>query len=360
MSRRAVVAALVLGLAAATLTAAAAGPSAAPSPTPTLRELVGQLMLVRMRGREPSQSFLARIRRGEIGGVVLFGDNFGADGPGGLVRALQQAAAGAHRPPLLIAIDQEGGIVKRLPGAPSLAPPQMRTAATAEAQGLATARNLKRFGIDVDLAPVLDVGRGGFITPRTFGDRPAEVAVRGVAFADGLARGHVAAAAKHFPGLGYATLNTDTSVEPVRATRARLLADLKPFRAAVEAGIPMVMVASAEYPALAPGLPAVCSAAVVRDLLRRSLGFDGVVVTDALKTPSINHFFSTPEAARRALAAGADLILAAGPTPTLADTDAVSTSTYRALVDAAASGRLSPTTIRAAYQRVIALKKQLG
>jgi beta-N-acetylhexosaminidase len=326
---------------------------------PSLREMVGQLMVVRMNGREPSTAFLSRIRRGEIGGVVLYNDNFGSPGPAHLIEILQETARKAGRPPLLIAVDQEGGIVKRLPGPPSLAPPNMRTAAIAKAQGTATARNLRRFGINTDLAPVLDVGRGGFITSRTFGSTPAEVAARGPAFAAGLAAGRVLATGKHFPGLGYAALNTDTSVETVRATRAQLVADLAPFRAAIAARIPIVMVSSAVYSSLAPNLPAVCSPAIVQGLLRRDLGFHGVVVSDALKTPAVNHFFSTPEAARRAVAAGVDMVLATGGTGNHADTDGVSVLTYDTLLAAARSGRLKQATIRAAYARVLALKSQV-
>jgi beta-N-acetylhexosaminidase len=334
--------------------------SSAEPATPGVRDAIGQLMLVRMHGRTPSPSFLARIRRGEIGGVVLFTDNYGARGPAGLIASLQRAARRGGRPPLLIAIDQEGGFVKRLAGPPSLAPPQMRSATIARAQGFATARSLRRFGINLDLAPVLDVGRGGFIAPRTFGSTPAQAAARGAAFARGLAQGGIAASGKHFPGLGYATLSTDVSAETIRATRAQLLADLAPFRAAISAGIGTVMVSTAVYPALAPGVPAADSSAIVSGLLRKRLGFRGVVISDALDTPAVHRSFSTPEAARRAVAAGVDLVLAAGDTGDYADTDGVSTSTYDALVEAVRSGRLAEGPVQAAYSRVLALKARLA
>jgi beta-N-acetylhexosaminidase len=351
----------IVSLVVATFVVCLAAPSSAEpeQATPALRQEIGQLMLVRMRGRTPSASFLARIRRGEIGGVVLFADNYGPDGPARLSATLQRAARQGGQPPLLIAVDQEGGLVKRLPGAPSLAPPQMGTRTIAEAQGLATARNLGRAGVNLDLAPVLDVGRGGFITPRTFGSTPAQVAARGPAFALGLAKGGVAASAKHFPGLGYATLNTDDSPTTVRATRAQLVADLAPFRTAIQAGIGTVMVSTAVYASLAPGVPAADSRAIVSGLLRKRLGFRGVIVTDALQTPGVNHYFSTAEAARRAVAAGVDVVLAAGGTSDYAATDGVSLSTYDALVQAVQSGRLSEETVRSAYARVLALKARI-
>ena len=235
----------------------------------------------------------------------------------------------------------------------------MRGATIAEVQGFATARNLRQYGVNLDLAPVLDVGRGGFITPRSFGSTPAQVAVRGPAFALGLARGRVTASAKHFPGLGYATLSTDASAATVGATQAQLLEDLTPFRAAIGAGIGTVMVSTAVYPSLATRVPAADSSVIVTGLLRKRLGFRDVIISDALKTPAVNRYFSTAEAARRAVAAGVDLVLAAGVTGDYADTDGASISTYDALVEAVRTGRLTQATVQSAYARVLALKAQI-
>ena len=262
-------------LAVLALGAAACGGSAGPAPSRGGRasaasipvaKVVGQTILVRMPGRRPTATFLARIRAGQIGGVVLFSENFGPAGPAALDAELQAAARAGGNPPLLIAIDQEGGIVKRLPGAPTLAPGEMSTPAVAAAQGQATAKNLSRFGISMDLAPVLDVGHGGFITPRTFGSTPQVVATRGTAFARGLAAGRVAATAKHFPGLGYARVSTDASSVVVGASRSALLADLLPFRTAIRSGVPLVMVSTAAYPALGATEPAALSATIVKRL----------------------------------------------------------------------------------------------
>jgi beta-N-acetylhexosaminidase len=319
--------------------------------------MVGQLMLVRMQGKTPSASFLTRIRSGEIGGVVLFAGNYGAAGPAALVTRLQQAAASGGQPRLLIAIDQEGGVVRRLPGAPSLAPPQMRTAAIARAEGLATALNLRRYAINVDLAPVLDVGRGGFITVRTFGRTPLQVATRGTAFARGLAAGGVLATGKHFPGLGYAGSNTDNAATVVRASLPQLDADLLPYRTAIAAGLKVVMVSTAVYPALGAQVPAACSPLVVTRLLRRELGFRGVVITDDLKSAGVNEYVSTPQAAVKAVDAGVDMVLAAGVTGRFADR--TSEAAYRAILQAADRGRLSRTKIAQAYGRVLTLKRGL-
>jgi len=325
---------------------------------PTVERMAGQLVLARMQGQIPSASFLQRIRAGQIGGVVLFDTNFGAAGPASLAAMLQAAARAGQQPPLLIAVDQEGGVVKRLPGAPSLAPPQMRTAQLAESQGQATARYLLSNGINTDLAPVLDVGHGGFITPRTFGSTPGTVATRGAAFADGLARGRVLGTAKHFPGLGYATLNTDQTVAKVTASVRQLKIDWAPFTAAIQDGIPLVMMSTAVYPALGSSLPAALSPGIVNDL--RRLGFTGAIVTDALQTPGVNGFMSTSRAAVRAVQAGGDLVLAAGGTDSYSDTDGASIGAYNALAAAARSGTLKPQTLRSAYASVLAVKKALG
>ncbi len=265
---------------------AAAGVHGARADSPTVSQMAGQLLLVRMHGETPSAAFLQRVSRGQIGGVVLFTDNFGPDGPKALIGRLQAAAKAGGQPPLLIAVDQEGGTVKRLPGAPSLAPREMLAPKTAEAQGEATARTLKSVGVNVDLAPVLDVGRGGFITPRSFGLRPATVAARGAAFAAGLAQGGILPTAKHFPGLGYAKLTTDAGATTVSASAAQLKADWLPFTRAIAGGIPLVMMSTAIYPALGSKSPAALSPKVVADL--RGLGFTGAIVTDALDTPAVN------------------------------------------------------------------------
>jgi beta-N-acetylhexosaminidase len=330
----------VILLAAVLLPAAQAGTG------PSIREMVGQLLVVRMHGTTPSADFLARIEHGEIGGVVLYSDNFRSD-PGPLIRKLQSAARAGHQPKLIVAIDQEGGIVKRLPGAPTLAAPEMTSASTAEAQGLATARNLRSFGINVDFAPVLDVNHGGFIAPRSFGKTPALVATRGAAFARGLAAGGIAGTAKHFPGLGYAKLNTDNAVATVSASAARLRADWAPYRSA---HVPLVMLSTAVYPALGVRVPAATSSKVIASL--RQLGFTGTIVTDALQTPAVSRFYSTAGAAVRAIGAGADLVLVVGAK----NSPDKSPATYAQLVSAAVYRRID---VRDAYAHVLQLKATL-
>jgi beta-N-acetylhexosaminidase len=323
-----------------------------------LARLVGQTVMVAIDGTSADADLLARVRRGEVGGVILFGNNITSlAGLRSLIATLQAAAKAGGNPPLLVATDQEGGIVKRLPdGPPTLSASELGargSAAFAAAQGKATGRYLGALGIDVDLAPVLDVPdrATSFLGSRTFAGAPGTVAKVGVAFADGVQAARVAATAKHFPGLGTARANTDLQPVTVASTRADLMRRIEPFRAAVDAGTKLVMVSNAAYPALDPsGLPACLSPAIVNGLLRGRLGFGGVVITDAISAPGPAHY---PDAPTRALAAGVDIVL-------FAVGEDGSSAGYRALVTAAERGELRRATLQRAYDRVLALKRWLG
>jgi len=326
---------------------------------PSVQALVGQRILARMEGSRPSRAFLARISRGQIGGVILFGNNIPPQGPKALVETLQQAARRGGQPPLLIATDQEGGVVRRFAGPPTVAPDRMGSTAVARGQGLATGRYLRALGINVNLAPVLDVPSvpGAFIASRTFSTSPSVVAARGVAFAQGLAGGGIVATAKHFPGLGGAVTNTDTGRSVVGLSKAALLRDLAPFRAAVKTRVPMVMVSTAVYPALGSRQPAALSPSIVDGLLRRTLGFQGVVISDDVATAGVTTTVPLSQAIVAAAGAGVDLVYAAGPTGR--GSEAVSANAYTALLAAARAGRVDRTALLQSYRRIIALKQRL-
>jgi beta-N-acetylhexosaminidase len=279
------------------------------------RRLVGQMLIVRMEATA-TDGMRRALRAGEIGGVVLFPP--AGTGQGELrheIHALRDAAAGAGAPAPLVMVDQEGGEVKRLPALPPDRRPA-RIAAGGEAfafeEGRATGVALSALGIDVDLAPVLDVPAtpDAFIASRAFGDEPAVVARTGAAFGDGLAAAGVAATAKHFPGLGLATVNTDLAPSSIDATRRQLEPGIEPFRAAIAANFGLVMVANATYPAYDGERIASLSPRVIDGLLRRRLGFDGVVITDDLGAGAlVDAGIDEGEAAVGAARAGADLLL---------------------------------------------------
>jgi beta-N-acetylhexosaminidase len=299
----------------------AAAPEASKPPTCTRkisssdRRLAAGSLMVRMED-SATDELVALAKHGELGGVILFPST--GVSPSVLadqVDRLRHAARKAGYPEPLVAIDQEGGEVKRLPDEPpDLAPSQMGRsggASSARAQGLVTGNALARIGIDVDLAPVLDLGQSGsFVASRTFGDDPKQVAALGGAFADGLEEGHVAATAKHFPGLGSASANSDLGPSLVDASKDDLEADLEPFEAAIDASIPLIMVSNATYSAYDPDRPASVSPRVIGGLLRDSLGYSGVVITDDLDAGAVTAAGLDQSAAAVAAAkAGADLLL---------------------------------------------------
>ena len=210
------------------------------------------------------------------------------------------------RAPLLLMVDQEGGPVKRLPGAPRRSPPEIAATgdpATALDEGKATAATLREAGMNVDLAPVLDVPRpGGALAAegRGFGASPAQVAVVRDALRARPARGGVAATAKHFPGFGAAEVNTDAAAVRIDVPASELRRiDQAPFRWAIDAGVDLVMLSSAVYPALDPR-PAVLSRRIATGELRDRLGFRGVSISDDLQTPAFGAWGGSPGAAVRA------------------------------------------------------------
>ena len=231
----------------------------------TTRQLAGSRIVCGFDGRTAPQSLLGAISDGEIGGVIYFDDNVRSRAQLARMSAAIQAAPRPDplKPPVVISVDQEGGQVKRLGGAPNASAEQMgsRGASYSRSQGARTAASLKGVGINVDLAPVLDVARpSGFIADqdRAFGTKPGRVATAGVAFAQGLQSGGVAATAKHFPGLGSTPSNTDLRPAKIPLSAGVLRrVDEAPYRAFSAAGGKLVMVSSARYPSLRdPVLPA--------------------------------------------------------------------------------------------------------
>ncbi len=293
------------------------GSPSPPSPASllSLRQLAGERLVAGFPGTAAPAPLRRMIRQGGLAGVILFAENLPSRSA---ARRLVREIESIRRPvglrdPLLVMVDQEGGQVKRLGGAPTVSAAQMGAAGPAfsHAQGKATAANLRGVGINVDLAPVLDVARpGGAIagTDRGFGSTAAAVEATAVPFAAGLQGGGVAATAKHFPGLGAAAGNTDFAVQRVDLSKPELRAvDERPYRRFIAAGR-LVLLSSAIYPALSPR-PAAFTRAIATGELRRRLGFEGVSITDALESAAVRSFGGPATAARAATAAGTDLLL---------------------------------------------------
>lgn len=319
------------------------------------RKLIGQRLMVRMDGFA-TPGLARQAREGEIGGVIVFPPpGQPTDELKDEIAELQRDARRGGGPPLLVAIDQEGGEVKRLPdGPPARSPPELAAPGdepAARGEGRRTGRFLATLGIDVDLAPVLDVpsSPSSFISSRAFGADPRVVAANGVAFANGLERGGTVATAKHFPGLGRAVADTDLERSEVDASRRRLDEDLAPFREAIARGIPAVMTANATYRGLDPDLPASLSPAIVDGLLRDELGFDGVAITDDLGAGAVRDVMPEPEAAVAAARAGNDVLLLAQA--------ADAADALEALEEAVRRGELSRPSLERSALRILALKE---
>lgn len=282
----------------------------------TFRQLAGERIVVGVRSTAIDPGLRAAIRMGRVAGVVLFAGNFPSRAAGSqLIAQLQAIPRPPHlRSPLLVMVDQEGGQVKRLSGAPTASAATMgaRGGAFSAEQGRRTAANLREIAVNVDLAPVLDVGRAGGViaaTERSFGSTAARVTASAIPFAKALQAGGVAATGKHFPGFGAARENTDFSVERIELSKRELReVDEKPYASFIAAGGRLVMLSTAVYPAFS-GDPAAFTRAIATGELRERLGFEGVTITDALETPAVEHFGGPAEAAVAGAEAGADLLL---------------------------------------------------
>ena len=278
----------------------------------SLEEQVGQLVVMSFRGTIAPEYVLAALREKRSAGVILFGGNVGSPSQ---LRALTGSLRRAGGRPL-VAVDQEGGRVRRVPWAGPLRSQAEQAAAGAVRSDAATAaRELRGLGITVNLAPVADVPSVGHaaIASRAFSRDPALVSASVRAAVRGWQASGIAAAAKHFPGLGGAVANTDDAVVRIPRSRAELeQVDLAPFRAAVAAGVRLVMVGHARYPALDRYRIASQSAPIIDGILRGELGFDGVAVTDSLEARASLSTGSLDTVAERAIRAGADILLLTG------------------------------------------------
>jgi beta-N-acetylhexosaminidase len=333
----------------------------------TTQQLAGQRVIFSYPGLTPPDSLLQQISAGEAAGVIFFGQNISSESQiASVIAQLNEANASSPvKTPLLLMTDQEGGEVRRLPGAPAQSEKQIGESgdpAEAAAQaGTGAGQNLAGVGMNVNLAPVLDVYRqaGDFDDQyqRSYSMDPSVVSMCGSGFISAQQATGVAATAKHFPGLGAATASQNTDEEPV--TLDVSLSDLRdvdeyPYPAAISAGVELVMVSWAIYPALDASNPAGLSPTVVGQELRTRLGFTGVTITDALEAGAISAYGTAGELGVLAAQAGMDLLLASS-TDVSQGQDVVS-----GLATALGNGTLSQSDFNAAVNRVSTLRAALG
>jgi beta-N-acetylhexosaminidase len=333
---------------------------------PTPQQQAGQRVVFSYSGTTVPQSLLDQISSGQAAGVLFFGDNISSLSQiTSAIQLIRQANLSSPDPaPLLLMTDQEGGQIRRLPGAPSLSARQIGASAdpagSAASAGTGAGNLLRSVGMNVNLAPVLDVYRtsGDFDDQyqRSYSTDPEVVSVCGRSFVAAQRATGVAATAKHFPGLGAATASQNTDLRPVTLNTS--LSGLRnideiPYVAAMTAGADLVMVSWAIYSHLDPAHPAGLSPAVVQGELRERFTFTGVTVTDAIGAGALSALGTPAQNAVTAAAAGMDLVLdASGDVAT-------GRAVAAALAAALQSGALESTAFTAALARVNALRNRL-
>jgi len=336
-------------------------PAATPAPEEVARKVseevpltqqVGRLVVLRFAGTSVPGYVRRVLSEGRAAGAILFRDNLtDAEQAKALAGRLERGAEG----PPLIMVDQEGGEVRILPWAPPAASQSQQAAAgTVGADAEAAARALRATGINVSLAPVGDVPSvdGAALTGRAF-STDFQVAAEAMAESvRGWREGGVAPTAKHFPGIGGAVTNTDDGPVTIERSAQQIRdEDLVPFRAAIEAGVPLVMAGHALYSALDRERIASQSQPIIEGLLRDELGFDGVVITDSTEAAAVQAVTGVQEAAVRNIHAGVDIVLTTGRGSYI--------QVYRALLAEARRDPAFRDRVRQSAARVVALQQSL-
>ena len=365
---------------------AAPSPTAAASPAPSatatatatdgalagwsLEEKVGQLMMVGVDAQAPKQSSNEAVDTHHVGNIFIAGRTTAGSQATQKVISSFTSKVGpgtTHATPMLVATDQEGGEVQVLSGSgfsdiPSAMDQSTQPRDQLEAAARTWGKELADVGVNMNLAPVADlvdiarpasnepIGRWG----REYGHDAATVSSQAGAFAEGMQASKVIPTYKHFPGLGRVKDNTDTSAGVVDSTTTRS-ADTAVsviFGAAIAAGAPVIMVSSATYSLIDPSAPAVFSSTIVTDMLRREMGFSGVVITDDVSAAVQVQDVSAGDRAVRAIRAGCDIVLASADPTVAADM-------VKALIATARSDPAFAARVDESATRVLNLKKSL-
>jgi len=328
----------------------------------SLRQKIGQLMMVGFKGTTPSPEILQMIEEEHVGGIILFGRNIGTPEEVLQLNAdLQAAAKRANHPaPLLISIDQENGVVRRLGVGTTVFPGNMLMGAVNDPEATkavahASAKELKALGINMNLAPVLDVNNNPHnpvIGVRSYGESVESVTRHGIASIHGHQEAGVVTTVKHFPGHGDTDTDSHLALPVISHDLDRLeQVELVPFQKAIEAGADCVMIAHVYFPALEPreNVPATISEAIVTGLLREKLGFQGVITTDCLEMNAISETIGTADGALLALKAGVDILM-------ISHRHNWQKDAIERIVQAVEKGEISEELIDRAVERVLKLK----
>lgn len=362
-------------------------PTAVPTPTPTaslesridiyidhltLTQQIGQVLMLAVYTNGYTSAFDQPLQQWDIANAILYNQAGGPLMPTTLAgwTALAHSLQAHANQSLMLATDEEGGIVDRLAPYYGYTPSPQQLAATGDpgrayAQGQLDAQRLLASGINADLAPLADVYQGGAVDQsRMFGTNPQQVITYAGAFLDGLQQHGVMGTLKHWPGLGSASINPDYGLPTITRSQAQLnTMDFASFRALLSHQPGMIMVTHALVPAYDPSKPASLSPVLIEQVLRGNLGYQGVVITDGMDGGGLLQFmrqqgYSDPaqaiaEASVRAILAGDDIVLCPIEPDRLA-------TVVAAITTAVHSGRISQARLRQSLRRIIALKVRMG
>ncbi len=329
----------------------------------TLKQMLGQKLIFGFHGTTMSEEFKSLIREYKIGNVILFLRNVAsADQLRRLLAEVQELILAETGYPALIVIDQEGGMVTRLPQDAVNVPGAMAVAATGDPENARIAseiiiRQLQGLGVNANMAPVLDVNNNPanpVIGVRSFGDDPNRVAQFGAASLAPYAGSGVLCCGKHFPGHGDTAVDSHLGIPMVDKTLEELeQVELVPFQAAVDAGIPSMMISHVMFPKIEKEqVPCTMSRTFVTDLLRKKMGFKGLIFTDCMEMLAIQEHYGTPEGAVASIKAGVDFAEVSSSIHLL-------WGTAKLVNEAAERGEFDMDEIRESVEKILAFKEKM-
>lgn len=324
----------------------------------SLEEKVGQMLLLGIPSSGGVEELRTLVAQGKIGSVILMGPNIGTTTES--VRATVESLQGAvqHDVPLFVSVDQEGGIVSRLKGDQyeTTGQPDVETTGHAEVIARTRAEDLRSLGINVNFAPVLEyiTNEESFLFDRVFRGDQERVGDFGTTMIREYQKNGVIATAKHFPGHANDSLDSHTGLPSVDMSKVELPEHIAIFERVIDESNPgMVMMAHVLFPEVDSKYPSSISRYFVTDLLRRDLGFEGVIITDDMNMGAITRTYGQIDAALQAVRAGNDILLYVG---NVADIDAV----HEAIMNKIASGVISEARINESVRRILTLKEKFA
>lgn len=326
----------------------------------SLEQKIGQMLIYGFKGQKAEEDAIPLIKKYKLGGVILFSRNISSeDQTIDLDRDIQKYATDKLKIPAFISIDQEGGKVLRIQNFGTVLPGNMNLGATRSSTlsflaGKLTAVDLEMLGINMNFAPVLDVNtsaKNEVIGVRSFGSDPDMVAMLGSSYIKGIQSRKVSATAKHFPGHGntngdshFETLVTNRSLDELKKS------DLKPFYEAVKNGVDAIMTAHISVPSVDnSGAPATLSHKVITGILRKEMGYNGLVITDDMEMRPVTKDWPIGKAAIHAVVAGCDMIIVVW-------TDSAKKEVYESLLNAVKENKISEARIDESVRRILRVK----